>query len=171
MHVTMRVCPSIPGLRTKEMMVELSACFVKCKDRLGMKLVSFSIMRNHLHLTVLAESREALSRGMQGMTIRLAKMINRFHGRKGPVFERRYYAIKMRRYEDVKYAMRYVLQNARRHGIPVPDGEWDMYSSGRFNRHEPNPPEGEWPVFEPPASHPTAIAIARLRVCDVPWGT
>ena len=41
----------------------------------GLRIVQFSVQGNHLHLIVEADSSTALSRGMQGLCIRLAKAL------------------------------------------------------------------------------------------------
>jgi REP element-mobilizing transposase RayT len=49
-------------------------------------VVHFSVQRDHLHLIVEASDRRALSRGMQGLSIRVARAANGELGRKGRVF-------------------------------------------------------------------------------------
>jgi putative transposase len=47
---------------------------------------------DHLHLLAEASERRALSRGLQGLSIRLAKAVNRHLRRSGRVFAERYHA-------------------------------------------------------------------------------
>jgi len=82
-----------------------------------MRLVHYSVQGNHLHLLVEAKGREALSRGMQGLTIRLARGLNRVMGRRGKVFADRYHARALRTPGEVRHALAYVLLNAEHHGI------------------------------------------------------
>jgi REP element-mobilizing transposase RayT len=56
----------------------------------GGRLCHFSVQRDHLHLVVEAANREALSRALQALAIRIARAINRVLGRKGKVFADRY---------------------------------------------------------------------------------
>ena len=44
------------------------------------RIIEFSVLGNHLHLIVEADSSVALSRGMQGLTVRIAKALNRACG-------------------------------------------------------------------------------------------
>ena len=89
------------------------------------------MLRNHLHLLVEAESRESLSRGVQGLGIRLARAVNRIAERTGKVFGDRYHARILRTPREVRNALAYVLNNARHHGIGRLRSDWiDPYSSG-----------------------------------------
>ena len=99
-------------------------------DRFGFRLVHYSVQSNHLHLIVEAKDRRALSRGLQGLLVRIAKALNRLWGRKGSVFSDRYHDRILRTPREVRNALRYVLLNARRHGILGPSP--DPYSSGRW---------------------------------------
>ena len=72
---------------------------------------------NHLHLVVEAQDKEALSRGMQGLAVRLARAVNRAVGRKGAVFADHYFARELRTPAEVRRAVRYVLDNHRHLGL------------------------------------------------------
>ena len=48
-----------------------------------MRIIEFSVQGNHLHLIVEAENSDALSRGMQGLAIRIAKALNSLMERAG----------------------------------------------------------------------------------------
>ena len=57
----------------------------------------------------------ALSRGLQGLFIRVAKALNRELGRRGKVFADRYHDRLLRSPGQVRNALAYVLNNYRRH--------------------------------------------------------
>lgn len=114
LHVTIRCLDGLPGLRTARAWRVIRNCIAAAhKD--GFVVVEFSVMRNHLHLIVEASDRVALSRGMQGLKIRLARRLNRVWGRKGTVFADRYHARVLATPLEVRRALSYVLNNARRH--------------------------------------------------------
>ena len=48
-------------------------------------MVHYAVLSNHLHLLVEATDRSALARGMQGLSIRMARALNRLAGRRGRV--------------------------------------------------------------------------------------
>ena len=65
---------------------QILRCFLAGKERFGFRLVHYSVQSTHLHLVCEAKHRAALSRGMQGLLIRLAKGLNKAWGRKGAVW-------------------------------------------------------------------------------------
>jgi hypothetical protein len=67
-------------------------------------------------MLVEADGRESLSRGMQGLAIRMARALNRAWTRTGKVFADRYHAHVLRTPREVRNALAYVLGNARKHG-------------------------------------------------------
>jgi len=87
-------------------------------------------MSDHVHLIVEAHDKRALSRGMQGLAIRIAKAINRGE-RRGKVFRDRYHAIVLATPRHVRNALAYVILNARRHDRNRDGASWiDPFSSG-----------------------------------------
>jgi REP element-mobilizing transposase RayT len=83
--------------------------------RPGFRVVEFSVQNTHIHLICEADHRTALSRGLQGLFIRMAKALNRELGRKGRVFADRYHDHVLKTPSKVRNALAYVLNNARRH--------------------------------------------------------
>jgi len=132
----MRVQPGRRNLRREVARRVLLERFRKERDRLGFRLVHYSIQHNHWHLIVEAVSRVALARGMQRLNIRCARGLNRLEGRKGRVFTDRYDARVLATPTEVRNRLAYVLLNHRHHAEqrgdrldpnPLPD----YYSSGR----------------------------------------
>ena len=92
-HIVLRVRRGLPWLRTPRTYRVLERAFRHGKEKPGFALVQFSVQQDHLHLLVEAENRQRLARGMQGLTIRIARALNRFwRGRAGAVFAERYFA-------------------------------------------------------------------------------
>src|SRR6476659_4949651 len=58
-HVTMRVVRSVPNLRSQRAMRVIRAAFRAAKERLGLRLVQYSVQGNHLHLVVEAQDRRS----------------------------------------------------------------------------------------------------------------
>ncbi len=84
-------------------------------DRLGVRVVQFSIQGNHAHLLVEADHTAALARGMQGLSIRIAKGMNRLMGRKGKVLADRYHSHVLRTPTEVRRAAHYIRHNSQHH--------------------------------------------------------
>src|SRR6266849_35955 len=92
LHVTLRVAAHVWNLRSARAFRRLRSCFEKSRGRFGLRLIHFSVLGNHLHLIVEADSSEALSRGMQGLSIRIAKALNRLMSRHGRVLSDHYHS-------------------------------------------------------------------------------
>jgi len=131
-HVTMKLRPGLPSLRTPRAYRRIERAIRQASDRHGVRMVEFSVMSNHLHFIVEPGSRRDLSRGMQGLAIRLAKALNAHWRRHGKVFLERYFARALTKVTQVRRLFRYVLNNARKHGVPIPKGQVDPYSSARW---------------------------------------
>jgi REP element-mobilizing transposase RayT len=78
-------------------------------------LVHYSVQGNHVHLLVEACDERSLSRGMNGLGVRVARGLNRVMRRSGKVLEDRYHGHILRTPTEVRNARGYLLQNARRH--------------------------------------------------------
>jgi len=116
LHAVLRTRPDVPGLRKRVVMEELRLALRAAGLRGNFRLVHYSVQGDHLHLVVEAEDKRALSRGMQGLAVRVARAINRATGRKGRVFADHYFARELRTPAEVRRAVRYVLDNHLHHG-------------------------------------------------------
>ena len=135
-HVVLRVCRNLPTLRSPKVYRVLERAFRDGKSKKGFQLVEFSIQHDHLHLVVEADHRRKLTRGIQGLMIRIAKRLNRFWRRKvGRVFEDRYFALAVATRRQLWATLRYVLHNGRKHGVWRRSDRPDPYSSGKWFRH------------------------------------
>jgi REP element-mobilizing transposase RayT len=128
LHVTVRVKEGLPPLRSKGVYAALRAAFAAGCNRFGFRLAQYSVQRDHIHMICEAKDRRALARGVQGLLIRVAKALNRLWGRKGSLFADRYHARALRTPREVRSALAYVLNNARRHGLRLAQGV-DLFSS------------------------------------------
>jgi putative transposase len=124
-HVTLRALPGVGYLRGWRLFQAILGAIRQAQERFGVRIVHFSVQGNHLHLLVEADGAESLSRGMQGLSIRIARAVNRVAGRRGKVFADRYHAHILGTRREVAYALRYVLENFRHHLRPdvAPVGE------------------------------------------------
>src|SRR5260370_15281682 len=115
-HVTIRMLPSVWNLRSQRCFSVLQRAMWKGSAKeLGFKLVHFAVMGNHIHMLVEAVGKEALSRGMQGLNIRIAKALNSVMGRHGQVLSDHYNATILRSPSQTLNARAYLLRNARKH--------------------------------------------------------
>jgi REP element-mobilizing transposase RayT len=137
-HITLRVVDDLPSLRGKKPFRCIKLAFAlantKGKHRESFRITHFSVQGNHAHLIAEASDRLHLSRGMQGLAIRMAKRVNRELGRRGAVFAERFHARPLRTPREVRHALAYVLLNERRHlkaerGLTLPPWYFDPCSS------------------------------------------
>ena len=137
-------------MRRKKTYAVLQEAFRKGNGMEGFRVVQYAVLPNHVHFVVEAKNRERLSRGMQGLSIRVAKALNRLWERKGRVFADRYHDRILRTPREVRNALRYVLNNARRHGLRVAFGKADPFTSAKWfdgwKGFDPFPREGLLPV-------------------------
>jgi len=129
--ITWKLVEEIPSLRGRRIVRALREVIRAVHSRPAFRVVHYSIQRDHLHLVVEADSRRALSNGLNALGSRVARCVNRLFARGGPVFRERFHMRMLRSPREVRNALAYVLCNARKHGaLRAP--EIDPASSGCF---------------------------------------
>jgi putative transposase len=113
--VTLRVAPHVWNLRSRRCFRAVEECLIDGRDRFSLCVVELSILGNHLHLLVEADSNGALSKGMKGLCVRLAKSLNRVMRRHGAVFADHYHSRVLDSPTQVANAMAYIVANAEHH--------------------------------------------------------
>jgi REP element-mobilizing transposase RayT len=79
-------------------------------QKMGLKIIHFSLQSNHIHLITEAENNEILTKGMRALTITFAKGLN-----KGRVQLERYHLHVLKSLREIKNAVQYVLFNEQKH--------------------------------------------------------
>lgn len=157
-HVTMRIRAGLPNMRTPRAYRVLERAFRRGNEREGFRLVHYAVLSNHLHLFVNAADKVSLAKGMQGLAVRIARALNKHWRRKGTVFFDRYHSRVIKpTVHQIKKVLRYVLQNARKHGISLPAGEANPYSSARWFRWWQGR-KMKRPLRSPPGAEPLCIS-------------
>lgn len=128
-HVTMRVREGLPSLRADRLLLVAVLSSVAASHKTSFRVVQYSVQSNHLHLIVEASDEMCLSRGMQGLSIRMARAAHRALGHRGRIFEDRYHAHALKTPTETRNALLYVLQNWVKHGAA---GGLDPWSSAEF---------------------------------------
>jgi putative transposase len=114
-HATWRMRAHVWNLRSRRCFSVMQRAFWAGGDRFGFRLVHYSVQGNHVHLLVEANDRRALTRGMHGLGVRVARALNRVMGRKGKVLADRYHARILRTPTEVRRVREYLLNNALHH--------------------------------------------------------
>ena len=113
-HVTMRAERYLPSLRRQIMFAEMRRDLSQASHA-SFRVVHFSIQSTHVHLLVEAHDKVALSRGIAGLSIRLARSVNRVLARRGRVWGDRYHARALRTPRETRHALVCVLMNFKKH--------------------------------------------------------
>jgi len=114
LHVTLRLERRVPSLRRQALFEGVRGALARA-SRSWFRLVHFSVQSDHVHLLVEAHDKGALSRGMAGLSIRVARSVNRALGRLGRVFGDRYHARPLKTPREVRHCLVYVLMNFKKH--------------------------------------------------------
>jgi REP element-mobilizing transposase RayT len=115
-QVTMRLCDGLPSLRERPAWAVVVRTMRAVRERSdSFRVVHYSVLRNHIHAIIEADSHAAFVAGMRSLTIRLALALNAHFGRRGRLFDHRYDARALRSPREVRNALQYVLLNTRKH--------------------------------------------------------
>jgi REP element-mobilizing transposase RayT len=131
-HVALKLRPEVGNVRNARCHQVIAGALAAAHHE-GFRVCHYSVQAHHIHLIVEAKDQPALSRGMQGLMIRMARGLNRVQGRCGKVFADRYFARILRTPREVRNCVAYVLNNTQRHRFGKGPGlrkvEFDPYSS------------------------------------------
>ncbi len=114
-HVTIRAKREVAFLRAQHVFSSLRAG-IRAAQRASFCVIHFSVQGDHVHLLVEANDGAALRSGMQGLTTRLARAINKALRRRGKVWADRHHRHELTKPREVRNALAYVLLNHRKHG-------------------------------------------------------
>jgi REP element-mobilizing transposase RayT len=166
-HVTLRVVGSAAGLRRKDTYLALREATIVTAKREDFRIVHMSIQRDHIHLIVEADGRNALTNGVRGFSISAARQINKAitarggDRRTGRVIGDRFHARPLTSPRAVRNAIAYCLANWRHHGEDrahfAQTWKVDPFSSGAmfFGWKELEDSPVLWPL--PPSYHPLIV--------------
>lgn len=130
LHVVLR--SRFRPLRSQFVFPTLRRALAKAsRARSAFRVIQFSVQADHLHLIVEADSKQALSCGMQGLAIRVARAVNRLVSRTGKVWADRFFSRSLSSPRAVKHALAYVLNNFRKHAVSG-GSRIDPYSSAPY---------------------------------------
>ncbi len=113
--VTLRVVSTVWNLRSQRCFGLIEDCIADARERFGLRVIEFSVLGNHLPLLVEADTDLALSRGVQGLCVRIARALNRLMKRRGSVFDDHYHARLLGSPTQLVVAIGYVLGNHEHH--------------------------------------------------------
>jgi hypothetical protein len=128
----MRRSRLLPSIRSQSIVIEMEKSLQAASTQ-RYRVVHYSLQADHVHLVVEAVDRVALSRGTQGLAIRLARAFNRALKRHGKVWGDRFFARDLSSPREVRAGIVYVLMNHRKHAPPGRQpAALDAYSSAAW---------------------------------------
>lgn len=162
--ITMKVVRSVCTLRSKRAFNRIWHALRAARGRFGVRIVHFSVQKDHVHLIVEAPDAGALARAMQGLSVRIARALNRVLERSGTVFADRYHERVLTSPKQTRNCLAYVLGNAKKHGIgtTAPSGWVDAMSSAPFFDGWRIPVHfhaESWTSSDPPTSAPESFFL------------
>lgn len=130
MHVTLR--SALRPLRSQYVFPTVRRAIAQAARRSrDFRIVHFSVQSDHVHLLVEAADSAALSSGMRGLVIRIARQVNKLLFRRGRVWADRWHGRALTSPRAVRHAIVYVLANFRKHE-PQSPLRLDPYSSAPY---------------------------------------
>jgi hypothetical protein len=121
------------------------------------RVVHFSVQADHLHLLVEADDKRALSAGMRGLAVRIARRVNGLVFRSGRFWADRWHGRPLTSPRATRSALAYVLGNFRKHD-PRARAAVDRFSSAPFfsgfREYQGRMPVEMKPELAPPKVHP-----------------
>ncbi len=187
--VTVRLVRPLPALRGRRPFEVVERAFRAANDSGGLRLVHYSVQREHVHMIVEVRPEEApgwvvpveagarrrtvarlLTSRMRGFGVRLARRLNKLFHRRGRLVAERYHSRALRTPREVKNAIVYVLSNRRKHLAQVGRGfagAWiDPFASGVFFggwRHAP------WRMTTYASHDPPPVVTPRTHLLRRGW--
>lgn len=172
-HVTLRIDPAVPSLRREHVARVVREVIRAGGHRDEFRVVHFNLLANHLHLLVEAAGQAAMSRGMQGLAVRLARRINAEFDRRGRLFAQRYHTRTLHTPREVRAVLRYILLNSRHHahdaGVRLAPGWLDPFSSALWFDGWRAAPRTDAPWLRSLAREPCPTAPARTWLAAGGW--
>jgi putative transposase len=122
-HVTMRAVSTAPDLRAQRPFRGVKAALAHVARRGVVRVVHFSVQRDHIHVIVEAADGRALGTGLQLLWSLVARAVNLTVGRRGRLWRDRYHRHDLTSPRQVRNALVYVLFNFRKH---MPEDAWEV---------------------------------------------
>lgn len=127
------------------------------------RICHYALRKHGLLLLVEVRDSVALSRGMQGINVRVAKALNRLWERNGSAFADRYGTVVLRSAAQVRDGLCYLLNHARLHER-LAQGKLDPFSSAAYF-------DGwaDLPAPVPRPGGPAPVAPPQTRLLEAGW--
>jgi REP element-mobilizing transposase RayT len=156
-HVTLRAFSR--SLRAQQVARTVLGA-IRDSNREQFRVVHYSVQENHLHLLVEAEDTRALSNGVRGLEIRIARRVNRLLFRRGRFWADRWHGRALASPSQVRNALVYVLQNRKKHATRADEPVLDALSSAQWFDGFSRPVPHGFRSIGPPSAPPRTWLLA-----------
>lgn len=129
LHLTLKLKDKRWNLRCGEMSAAFKSSAVGAKT-FGLKILHYSLLKDHLHILVEARDNDQLTRGMRSFGARFGKAIRKIVGGRGSVFKGRFHLQVITNPTQMRNALTYVLENFSKHSRVL--RHIDPYSSAAY---------------------------------------
>src|SRR5678816_3576587 len=166
-HVTMRLERGLPSLRSQVVAAAFRTALRRASKE-GLRIVHYSLQRDHIHLIVEAPDKKRLSGGMCGLASGFARRVNGLRGTRGRIFADRYHRRDLKSPREVRNALVYVIQNGAKHRVA---SGVDTFSSAAFFDGWANDANVELARLRAALSpdEPSPVATPRFWLLAVGW--
>lgn len=151
--VTVRMRAGLPSLRAPHVRRALFDALRAVSETADFRVVHASVQTNHYHLICESSGAFGLERGLRSLGLRTQWILREYFDARGRVQADRPHVRELRTPSEVRNALRYVLNNGRRHGThfadvdPCSTGPWFDGWSRRItapSAERPLPSPGTW---------------------------
>lgn len=104
-YVTLTIREQLFRLRSRPCFETICAAFAEAQGRHGLRVTTFALHGDELRLIAEAADAGVVARGLQALSIRLARGLNRLAGRTGKVFADRYQVRVLRSPREARAAL------------------------------------------------------------------
>lgn len=125
MHITLKMCAEVPGIRTPQFLNSFTAGVERAKSK-GLRVQQFSIQEDHIHLVAECDDNDALTKGLASLSASIVWALRKVFGFFGRVFASRFHMNAIRVPRLMRNTLRYVLTNRHHH---TGDEFGDVYST------------------------------------------
>jgi len=106
----------------------------EARKRYGLVILDYIVTSNHIHLLVVDDESDAISRSIQLIAGRIAREFNRRKGRRGAYWEDRYHATAVESGEHLMRCLVYIDMNMVRAGAVDHPSQWEHGGYGEIDR-------------------------------------
>lgn len=104
------------------------------KEKYNIKILAYCIMDNHVHMLILSESVDDMSRYMHDINTKYGMNYNKYNERSGYVFQGRYISVPIMNEEQLVICIKYIHMNPVKAKIVLKEGEYEFSSSKWYKK-------------------------------------